>query len=179
MKLKTLTIAALGTIGLAGTANAATYVVPGTANPFLAGASGGDSVVMNGYTDTAAANSPIAVAVTGGQTLSISATGSVSNCNCGLSGPNGAGGIASSGVTANGFTEIVNGYSNLPLNGLIGVFDNLALNNAFLIGTGAASSCRPGRPRSISRRSTAINGRTISGRSRSTSGQCPSRRPGH
>lgn len=138
MKLKTLTIAALGTIGLAGTANAATYVVPGTANPFLAGASGGDSVVMNGYTDTAAANSPIAVAVTGGQTLSISATGSVSNCNCGLSGPNGAGGIASSGVTANGFTEIVNGYSNLPLNGLIGVFDNLALNNAFLIGTGGS-----------------------------------------
>ncbi|WEK44542.1 MAG: PEPxxWA-CTERM sorting domain-containing protein [Candidatus Sphingomonas colombiensis] len=139
MKLKALAIAAAGTISLAGAANAATYVVPGTSNPFLAGASGGNSVDMNGFTDTAAANSPIGVAVTGGQTLSISATGQVSNCpGCTLSGPDGAGGIASSGVTANGFTEIVNGYSNLPLNGLIGVFNNLGMNDAFLIGTGGS-----------------------------------------
>ncbi|WP_298669591.1 PEPxxWA-CTERM sorting domain-containing protein [uncultured Sphingomonas sp.] len=139
MKLKALAIAAaFGAMGLAGgAADAATYVVPGTSNPFLAGASGGDNVVMNGYTDTAAANSPVGVSVIGGQTLAISATGAVSNCpGCLLSGPNGAGGVASAGVTANGFTEIVNGYSNLPLNGLIGVFNNLGMNNPFLIGTG-------------------------------------------
>ncbi len=137
MKITAMAVAALGAVTMAGTADAATYVVPGTSNPFLAGAPSGASVTMNGYTDDAATSSPIAIAVSAGQTLSFLATGGVSNCpGCAISGPGGAGATTSYSVTANGFTPIVNGFSNLPLNALIGVFNNNGTaNDPFVIGS--------------------------------------------
>jgi hypothetical protein len=114
--------AALVTIAI-GSASAATITVEGTSNPFLAGASIGNSV-NNGDTDSFATDAPPSIDVTPGQKFSIiSVTGTVSNgpC-CALVGPNGGDPISASPFTASGFTPLVSLYSNLPINSLIGVF---------------------------------------------------------
>ncbi|HEV2652055.1 MAG TPA: PEP-CTERM sorting domain-containing protein [Rhizomicrobium sp.] len=140
--------AALLTFGI-GAASAGTIIVPGTSNPFLAGASIGNSV-NNGDTDSFAADAPPSIDVTPGQTFSVlGVTGLVSNgpC-CALVGPNGGAGIGSSPFTANGFTALVQSYSNLPINSLIGVFygpnpADPGVDTVFEIGSGPASFIVP------------------------------------
>ena len=109
----------------AGSAGATTFVVPGTSDPFLAGAPAGAFVTFaTGDIDTATAQSPFSLAVTAGQTLTIgNVTGLVSNgpC-CALIGPTGGSLTNSVSFTATGFTALVAGFSNLPFNSLIGVF---------------------------------------------------------
>jgi PEP-CTERM motif len=114
---------ALMSFGIVGANAANSIVVPGTSNPFLAGASAGDSV-FNGDTDTFTADAPPGIGVTSGQKISIiSVTGTVSNgpC-CALVGPDGGALISSSTSTATGFTQVVQPYTDLPINSLIGVF---------------------------------------------------------
>jgi hypothetical protein len=100
---------------------AATVVdtVPGTSNPFLTGYGAGGSVTINGYTDIVPDESPVFVSnVTGGETVQFGpVTGTVSNgpC-CALVGPNGGSPTSSSGGTT------VGGYTNFPINALVGVF---------------------------------------------------------
>ena len=118
-----------------GAANAATFTVNGTANPFLAGAASGQTIALNGFTDTAPADSPVAVAVTAGQTLGITATGSVGNCGgCSSPNPNGGGATASSAITGGTYSTFVNGYASLPINSLVGVFNGINGGNVFFIG---------------------------------------------
>jgi hypothetical protein len=141
--------AALMTFGIVTASAAAAITVPGTSNPFLAGASIGNSV-SNGDTDSFSADAPPGISVTPGQTFSvISVTGLVSNgpC-CSLVGPNGGAGIGSSPFTANGFTALVSPYSNLPINSLIGVFygpnqSDPGVDTVFEIGAGPASFVVP------------------------------------
>lgn len=130
-----------------GAANAASFnvVVNGTANPFLAGAASGLTISTNGNVDTAPAESPVAVAVTAGQTLSITASGSVGNCpGCFSPDPNGGSPTTSSAIDPSStYTTFVNGYSNLPLNSLVGVFDGINGGNVFEIGANDPSIVVP------------------------------------
>ncbi|HEY1926158.1 MAG TPA: PEPxxWA-CTERM sorting domain-containing protein [Caulobacteraceae bacterium] len=124
--MKIGTIVAVSALTLAaGGAWAGTYVVPGTSDPFLAGAPSGASVDFGGgIVDSAPADSPVGIAVTAGQKVTISnVTGTVSNGpGIPANGPTGGGGISSSAFTPTGFTELVAGYSDLPINSLVGVF---------------------------------------------------------
>jgi len=128
----------------AGSAGAATLTVPGTSDPFLAGApSGGYVTFSTGDVDTAPAESPVGVAVTTGGTVTISdVTGAVSNGSCCAAvGPTGGGPISSASLTATDFTELVSGFSNLPINSLVGVFygpnpSNPGVDTVFEIGDG-------------------------------------------
>jgi hypothetical protein len=115
-----------GFVLMSGTVGAAAIIVPGTSDPFLAGAPAGASVTFTtGDVDTAPAESPVGgFAVTAGETLQISnVTGAVSNgpC-CALDPPTGGAPTSSFGFTATGFTERVAGFTNLPINSLVGVF---------------------------------------------------------
>jgi hypothetical protein len=126
--LKITIIAGVSALVLAaGNAGAATVVVPGTADPFLAGAPAGAYVIFGpGDEDTAPAESPVGVAVTPGETVTISdVTGTVSNgpC-CAALGPTGGAPISLTKFGVHGFTELlVPHYENpLPIDSLIGVF---------------------------------------------------------
>jgi hypothetical protein len=135
----------------AGAAQAVT--IPGTADPFLAGAPAGATVSWFGggpFVDTAEAESPVSIAVTAGQTVNIyDVTGGVSNCTgCTLLGPTGAGGynLDSAAFTATGFTPLVTSYSNLPINSLIGLFNGpsaavfeIGNGGSFVVPTGATA----------------------------------------
>lgn len=122
-------------------ANAATSItIPGTANPFLAGATAGNYITYNGpnvdaNTDYATANSPVSLAVLAGSTINISniVNNGVGNCP-GCSGPGGLIGV--SPFTAHGFTELLASYSNLQLNTLVGAFNGPNGGSLFEIGTG-------------------------------------------
>jgi hypothetical protein len=138
-------IAAVSAMALAAGSAGAAVVVPGTSNPFLAGASGADSVTMNGFTDPASLDAPVGIAVSPGQTVTIgNVTGLVSNGPCCTPvGPTGGPDTSSSPVTANGFTELVSGFTNLPINSLIGVFYGLnpadpGVDSVFEIGNGGS-----------------------------------------
>jgi hypothetical protein len=117
-----------------------TVTIPGTANPFLAGASAGNYVTYNGSnidanTDYATANSPVSFTVSGGSKISISNVVDNAEGNCpGCIGP--GGGIGVSAITAHGFTEILSSYSSLPLNTLVGAFNGPLGGNLFEIGSG-------------------------------------------
>ena len=135
MKISAIAVASALVLA-AGSAGAVTYIVPGTSDPFLAGASAGNSVDFNGVidanTDYAPTESPVSVSVTAGETYSIfaitdPALGRVGNCGgCNLSGPAGDSGyyINSTPFTTTGFTALVSGFpAALPINSLVGVFN--------------------------------------------------------
>jgi hypothetical protein len=128
--MKFVGIAAASALVLAAGSAAAGGVtdlsVPGTADPFLAGAPSGGSVTFStGDVDTAPAESPTGFAVTPGETVAITyLSGLVSHgpC-CALTGPAGGpeGNASSFSFTAT-FPELVSGFSNLPFDSLVGVF---------------------------------------------------------
>lgn len=134
----TTIVVATGLMLAAGSA-AATVTIPGTADPFLAGAPSGAFVDWGGGDDDIApADSPVGFAVTAGETVTISdITGSVCN-NPGP--PCATGPISSSSFTPNGFTERVSGFTNLTINSLIGVFvdPTSTTNTVFEIGSGGS-----------------------------------------
>jgi len=124
--MKTHMIGAVSALVLAaGSAGAGAVTVPGTSNPFLAGAPSGATVTyVTTDVDTAPGESPVGVAVTPGGLINISdVTGTLSNgpC-CAFDGPTGGAATDSTAFTASGFTELVSGFTGLPLNSLIGVF---------------------------------------------------------
>lgn len=141
-RMKLWLIAAMSSAALAaGAAHAVT--IPGTADPFLAGAPAGGTVNFdNGFTDTAPAQSPVGFAVTPGQTIVISdVTGAVNNVpGGGGPGPLGGSDVGSEPFTTTGFTELVSGYSSLPINSLIGVFTGTGpdVGTAFVVGNGGS-----------------------------------------
>lgn len=122
-------------------ANAATsIVIPGTANPFLAGAADGGYITYNGAgidanTDYAPASSPVSLAVVAGSMINISnvINNGVGNCP-GCAGASGS--HSSSPFMANGFTELFASYSNLELNSLVGGFNGPNGGTLFEIGSG-------------------------------------------
>lgn len=102
----------------ATSATAQQVIVPGTANPWLAGMPDG-SIAGDGF-DTAPAQSPaqVPVVLADGMMLMFSVTGSVSNSDSasGLS-PDGAGFISREPGTENGIANVI-----APISSLIGVF---------------------------------------------------------
>jgi PEP-CTERM motif len=123
-------------------AGAATPItIPGTANPFLAGATAGNYITygpnVDANTDYATANSPVSIGVLAGSTLTISnvVDNGVGNCP-GCIGPGGGTGVNS--FTANGFTELLSSYSNLQLNSLVGAFNGPNGGTLFEIGSGGS-----------------------------------------
>lgn len=116
---RTLAVSALA-IGIAASAHATTITVPGTSNPWLAGMPNGTPAR---YGDVAPNQSPVEVAVTPGQWLIISATGSTDHCDgggCGLAGPEGDAGEgpwSHAEGPENGMSDII-----APIDGLLGVF---------------------------------------------------------
>ena len=141
VKLSLLAAAsALTLLGFGSAQAATTIVVPGTSNPFLAGAGATDTVTMNGVVDTAPAESPPSIAVTPGRTYQVTYLSGMVNHGpcCMFEGPNGESNLTSSfPVTATGFAELVNGFTNLPFSSLIGVFTGASPgSNVFEIGTG-------------------------------------------
>jgi hypothetical protein len=147
MKLSLVAAAsALALVAASAHAGSTTVTVPGTADPFLAGAPNGASVDFNGVidanTDYAPAESPVAIGVTGGQTLWISAAndatlGPVGNCYGCVSGSPAGGEVTNSTpFTTTGFTALVLGYSSaLPINSLVGLFNGPS-PSVFEIGDG-------------------------------------------
>lgn len=100
--------------GLAWAGSASALYVPAASDPWLAGMPDG-STASGG--DTAPAQSPVAVAVAAGWTISFSVTGEASNCNCSFEFPDGGSLTTHSAGAENGFSDI-----NAPINSLIGVF---------------------------------------------------------
>ena len=127
MKIGTI-VAVSALVLTASGASAETVIVAGTSDPFLAGAPSGASVNFSGDVDTAPAESPVGIAVTAGQKVTISnVTGTVSNGpgsapGVTVNGPTGGKLVSSRSFTSSGFTELVAGFSNLPINSLVGVF---------------------------------------------------------
>lgn len=117
----TLRAAALAVVLAASTASAqvTNLIVPGTADPWLAGMPPGSTASLG---DTAPAQSPVLVGgpvnVATGGTLRFAATGEVSNTGV-LQGitPDGQGPAAHTTGAENGIADVT-----APLNGLIGVF---------------------------------------------------------
>jgi hypothetical protein len=147
MKLSLIAIASTFVLA-AGAANAATVVVPGTSDPFLAGAAAGNSVTFSsGDTDTFTADSPVAYAVTAGEVLTIAAVtdptlGRVDNCP----GCTNTGNISSEAFTAHGFTALVSGFQSLQINSLVGLFNDaspavfeIGSGNTYVVPTGATT----------------------------------------
>ncbi|HEY7901672.1 MAG TPA: PEP-CTERM sorting domain-containing protein [Caulobacteraceae bacterium] len=138
--MKRLALALTALALSAGAASALTVTVPGTANPFLAGATAGDSITMNGATDTFAIDAPTGIAVSAGHSITIAwLSGEVSNTpTCCTDPVTGGAPISSSLINSSTFTVEVNGYSNLPINSLIGVFwgPTLGTQNVVEIGAG-------------------------------------------
>jgi hypothetical protein len=144
MIMKTTLMIAAAALVLAGftsvSASAATTItIPGTANPFLAGATAGNYITygpnVDANTDYATASSPVTIAVLGGSTISISNVIDNAEGNCpGCIGP--GGGIGVSPFTANGFPELLSPYSSLTLNTLVGAFNGPGGGTIFEIGTG-------------------------------------------
>lgn len=138
----TLVVAAAAFALASSSAVAGTVIVNGTSDPFLAGAPSGGYVNF-GITpyDTAPADSPVGISVKAGETVDISSvTGGVCNFSpntCGT-GPGGGGLVNSAPFTTNGFTGEVAGFTNLPVNSLIGVFTGptLAVQSPFEVGSG-------------------------------------------
>ena len=103
---------------------AATYIVSGQADPWLAGVAAGGTDTWNGYVDTAPAQSPVAVAssyIVYGNTLTWTATGQVGHPQD-VSGPNGY-------VSGPLYHHNAGNANNIPditagsyINALIGVF---------------------------------------------------------
>jgi hypothetical protein len=150
--MKILLIAAASALTLmGGAASAASLFVPGSADPLLAGAPAGSSVTYSapGYdTDYAPAESPVAFAVTAGETLTISnVTGQAGNCpGCWSPDANGGPGISSAPFTfaGVGFTPLVSSFPSLPINSLVGIFNGpspsvfeIGLGGTFVAPTGA------------------------------------------
>jgi hypothetical protein len=147
--MKLSLIAFASTLALVATAaHAGAVVVPGTADPFLAGAPSGGSVDFNGVidanTDYAPAESPVGIFVKSGGTLLVSAVndpilGSVGNCpGCTSGSPAGGAAINSTPFTTTGFTALVSGYpAPLPINSLIGLFNGPS-PSVFEIGDGGS-----------------------------------------
>jgi hypothetical protein len=138
-------------LAAAGSAFAGTVVVPGTADPFLAGAPTGASVKFDtGDVDTVTGQSPVGVAVTAGEKISISnVTGLVGNCACGSVGPTGGSLTSSDPFNATGFTELVSGFTNLPINSLVGVFygsnpSDPGIDQVFEVGNGGVFTAPTG-----------------------------------
>jgi len=106
---------------------AATYSVPGTSNPFLAGMPSGSSCCAG---DSTPAESPVfAGAVSGGELISFTdVTGGVSfDGGTPTDGPNGdAGDRVDTAAYEGGLTSIndIAGYNNAPVDALVGVFLN-------------------------------------------------------
>ena len=127
---RTLAVLAVA-VGIAGSAQATTITVPGTSNPWLAGAPNGTPAR---YGDVAPDQSPVEVAVTPGQWLVISATGSTDHCflgGCGLAGAEGdpgEGPWSHAEGAENGISDVI-----APIDGLLGVF----------LGPGAPSPTAP------------------------------------
>lgn len=117
--LKQIGVAFAATITLLASAEAATFtfVVPGTANPYLAGLPAGTSASSG---DSAPANSPVPITgfdVSEGATFSFSATGQVS-LGVGLGpDPDGSTPINHTGTPENGFSNVT-----MPRVSLLGVF---------------------------------------------------------
>jgi hypothetical protein len=137
--MKISMIAAIAALALAsGTAHAATYVVSGQSDPFLAGASVGNSITWDtGDIDSAGPQSPTAIAVTAGETLTISyISGLVSNGSCCAAvGPTGGSPTGSDPFTAT-FTPLVTSFPTaFNLNSLLGLF-NGSSPSIFEIGDG-------------------------------------------
>ena len=143
--MKTGLVIAGAVLALAGfpsmSASAATSVtIPGTANPFLAGAIAGNYVTYNGSsvdanTDYATTNSPVSIAVVAGSTIALSDVVDNGEGNCpGCIGP--GAGIGVSAITAHGFAEIFSPYANLPINTLVGGFNGPNGGSLFEIGSG-------------------------------------------
>ncbi len=114
-----LAAAAMAAICLfAGAAQAATITVPATTDIFLASQPSGSTATGFFGTDTAPANSPIKLTVTGGATLTFSASGSTSvDASC-FAGPDGGCYGDESGFSP----PPANGTYKGPSNALIGVF---------------------------------------------------------
>jgi hypothetical protein len=127
---RTLAVLAVA-VGVAASAQATTITVPGTSNPWLAGMPNGTPAR---YGDVAPGQSPVEVAVTPGQWLVISATGSTDHCflgGCGLAGPEGDSGEgpwSHAEGAENGISDVI-----APIDGLLGVF----------LGPGAPSPTAP------------------------------------
>ena len=117
-------------------AQASPITVPGLADIWLAGQPDGASVTGVFGTDTAPANSPVLVAVSGGQVLSFSAAGTMSHDGGGcFAGPDGVGCFADVTPFGNGPANGIGTYTG-PADGLIGVF----LNNNTPGGLGGPAS---------------------------------------
>lgn len=143
MKSISLAAAAIAaTMMFAGSALAGsvTVTVPGTSNPFLVGYAAGGSVTINGAIDYTLAESPAyALAVSGGEKLVFGNTsGHVSNDPCCVG--DGANGNSSQTSTSGGTT--VGGYTNFPLNGLVGVFYDPSAAQGLV--NGSLTSVTPG-----------------------------------
>jgi len=116
-------------------AHAATFTVPGIADPWLANGTV-DNVGTPEPADSAPFDSPVfAGSVTGGSTITWSATGSTINygygSGVGTDGPNGSGGPVERylGAGANGISDL-----QAPMNSLIGVFTGPGGGTAFFMG---------------------------------------------
>jgi hypothetical protein len=136
------TVLALAAFASLPATAATSIIIPGTANPFLAGAASGDYLTYNGpnvdaNTDYATANSPVSLAVVAGSMISISNVVDNGEGNCpGCVGPGGAIGV--SPFTAHGFAELLSPYSNLQLNSLVGAFNGPNGGSLFEIGSGGS-----------------------------------------
>ncbi|HEX4180985.1 MAG TPA: PEPxxWA-CTERM sorting domain-containing protein [Caulobacteraceae bacterium] len=125
MNIKLVAWSATVALAFAGAqqANAGTVVVPGTSNPFLAGAPAGTTCCQNGTPtpDIAPDESPVfAGSVIGGSILTFSdVTGWVNNFPASSGdGPNGDPADAQTPGDVGGIA----GYINAPINALVGVF---------------------------------------------------------
>ena len=133
-------VLALASFASLSASAATSIVVPGTANPFLAGAAPGGYITYNGAgidanTDYAPANSPFSLAVVAGSSINISnvVNNGVGNCP-GCAGASGS--YSNNPFMANGFTEVFASYSGLQLNSLVGGFDGPNGGTLFEIGLG-------------------------------------------
>jgi hypothetical protein len=137
--LKVLMIATVAAAAQVQLAHAQTFVVPGTADPWLANGGTDDYLPGNGNLDTTPAQSPVAFgAVTPGGTISWSATGSTGNTPTpGNAGPNGST-IATYIATPSDPIFAALPTFSAPVNSLIGVFTGPGYADIFEMGDGGS-----------------------------------------